>query len=435
MERRTWAVLGLVGLCVSVGVVFANLIGPHLQALGLLTASDAARIKGTIRIGGDNYLGYWFLTSSEFAQRLRQRGYSLSWTNDHGDYEERHKKFADGGYDLMVLPISSYLLHGLPRRYPGVIPVALSESKGADSIVGYADRVVPGGARPPTINDLNNPDLKICLTPDSPSQFLLDIAIAHFALDDLKKKGVWSVPTSGSDDAYGRLRNRQCDVAVVWEPDVSKALAIPGVTTIFGSDQVSGMIIDVFVVRRQLAQGDPDLLDAFFGAYFDTLSYYRVRRDQLVSDIAKDSVLPSRESTELAVDRIAWFGLADNCRDWFNLGLPGIVSQSNREKVVDSISDVTNVMIRVGDLATDPLAGNPYTITTSDALKRICAQVGTPSGISAAPEGFAFPALTDEEWAALRIIGRIRVLPIGFDPSTSRLTREGASTVDQMATA
>jgi outer membrane protein OmpA-like peptidoglycan-associated protein len=387
-------------------------------------------------VGGDNYLGYWFLTSSELTARLRQRGYSLEFTNDHGNYEERHKKFTDGSYDVMVLPINSYLFHGLAHHYPGVIPVALSESKGADSIVGFGDRVAPGGGGPPTINDLNNPNLKICLTPDSPSEFLLNTAIAHFALDDLKKKGPWDVPTNGSDDAYTRLRNRRCDVAVVWEPDVSKALAIPGVTTIFGSDQVSGMIIDVFVVRRQLIQDNPEPVDALFNAYFDTLAYYSVRHDQLVADIAKDSTLPSRDATELAVGRISWFGLAENCRDWFNVGLPGIVSTSNRERIVDAISDVASVMIRVGDLSGDPLAGNPYRITNREILARICGQAAVPpGGIGGAPEAFTFPALSDAQWSTLRTIGRIRVLPISFDPSTSRLTREGAATVDQVATA
>jgi outer membrane protein OmpA-like peptidoglycan-associated protein len=52
-----------------------------------------------------------------------------------------------------------------------------------------------------------------------------------------------------------------------------------------------------------------------------------------------------------------------------------------------------------------------------------------------APEVFSFPPLSDADWDALRTIGRIRVLPIGFDASTSRLTRDGAAVVDQVAAA
>src|SRR5207249_11872737 len=67
----------------------------------------------------------------------------------------------------------------------------------------------------------------------------------------------------------------------------------------------------------------------------------------------------------------------------------------------------------------------------------LCGQVAAPpgGGIGVAPEGFAFSALSDEQWATLRTIGKIRVLPISFDPSTSRLTRDGTATVDQVATA
>src|SRR5688500_8792316 len=120
MERRTWVVLVLLVVCVGAGVFFARVVGPGLESVGLIAGSDAARIKGPIRVGGDNYLGYWFINSSEFKQRLRQSGYIVNWTNDRGNYQERHKKFADAGYDLMVLPVSSYLFHGLSHRYPGV---------------------------------------------------------------------------------------------------------------------------------------------------------------------------------------------------------------------------------------------------------------------------------------------------------------------------
>src|SRR5437879_13478667 len=126
MQTRTKGVLVVIVLALALGVVFVNAVVPRLEAMGLQVASDAARLKGTISIGGDNYLGYWFLTSREFAQRLRQRGYAIAWTNDRGDYAERHQKFAEGKYDMMVLPINSYLYHGLSHRYPGVIPVALN---------------------------------------------------------------------------------------------------------------------------------------------------------------------------------------------------------------------------------------------------------------------------------------------------------------------
>ena len=317
MKARTWVVLVFVGLAVGGGLLFSNVVAPALRDLGLSFASDAARIKGTIAVGGDNYLGYWFLSSREFTNRLRQRGYLVNWTNDQGDYAERHRKLADGKYDAIVLPINSYLFHGLAHRYPGVIPAALSESRGADSIVGYADRLVADGSRSPTVNDLNNAGLKICVTPDSPSEFLLHVAVAHFALDDLKKKGPWEVSTRGSEEAYEKLQRKECQVAVLWEPDVSKALTVPNVAAVFGSDQVAEMIVDVFVARRQWVKDSPDAVDAFFQSYFETIAHYSAQRDQLLTEIARNPALGSKEAAERAVSRIGWF-----MRSFFVAGAP-----------------------------------------------------------------------------------------------------------------
>jgi outer membrane protein OmpA-like peptidoglycan-associated protein/ABC-type nitrate/sulfonate/bicarbonate transport system substrate-binding protein len=436
MEKRTQAVLILVALALIGGLAFSRLVEPRLRDLQLGTASDVGRIKGTISVAGDNYLGYWVLTSREFTHQLRQRGYLINWTNDQANYAERHRKFAEGKYDVIVLPINSYLFHGLSHHYPGVIPVALSESRGADSIVGYTERLAGPGGRPATINDLNSRNLKVCLTPDSPSEFLLHVAVAHFALDEIKGKGAWRLPTQGSPEAYEKLRRGDCQVAVLWEPDVSKALALPGVATVFGSDQVAEMIVDVFVLRRQWLKEQGEAAEAFFQAYFEALAYYGARREEMLSDIARDPEIGSRAAAERAVSRIAWFGLDENCRDWFNVALPGGVTLASREKVIDTIAHVTSVMLNVSDLASDPLGGNPYSITNTEILAKLCPQqAGKLPGIGVVPTSVPFSALSEEEWARLQPIGRLRVVPISFDASTARLTRDGAAVVNQVAVA
>lgn len=436
METRTWVVLALVLLAIGGGVAFSQLLEPRLRDLQLGTASDVGRIKGSISVAGDNYLGYWVLTSREFTHQLRQRGYLVNFTNDQANYAERHRKFAEGKYDVMVLPISSYLSHGLAYRYPGVIPAVLSESRGADSIVGYPERLVSQTGRPATVNDLNNRNLKICLTPDSPSEFLLHVAVAHFALDEIKGKGAWRLPAEGSSEAYEKLRRGDCQVAVLWEPDVSRALALPGVAALFGSDQVAEMIVDVFVLRRQWLKEQGEAAEAFFQAYFEALAYYSGRRDEMLSDIARDPGLGSRGAAERAVSRIGWFGLDENCRDWFNVAPAGAVTLASREKVVDTIAHVTSVMLNVGDLSSDPLGGNPYTITNTDILAKLCPQrAGASPGIGVVPASAPFSALAEEEWASLRPIGRLRVVPISFDASTARLTRDGTGVVNQVAVA
>ena len=433
MATRTVVVLSLLALALAAGLAFHYWGGPKLQEMGLEMASEAGGIHGTVRVAGDNYLGYWFLTSRQFQQRLREKGYAVRWSNDGGNYSERHAKFARGEYDLMVLPVNSYLEHGRGYSYPGVITAAVSDSKGADRIVAYQDQLPGGTGRAPAVNDLNGPRLKICLTPDSPSSFLLNIAIAHFALDDLKAATSRRINSDGSEDAFRRFQRHECDAAVLWEPDVSRSLSIAGVAPVFGSDQVSELIIDVFVARRQLVQTKPEMLKAFFQAYFETLGYYAGDHDQLVQDVTRGSEFSGRDAAERALASVAWLDLQAQCRDWFNIGLPGVAA-TTREKLVDTIVQVTRVLVSVGTVDSDPLGGNPYRITHKELLASLCSELlaGQPVRPALGP---AFKSLSDEEWGRLRVIGKLRVAPITFDAGTARLTREGTGVIDQVAAA
>lgn len=438
MAKRTIGVLALIGLVLIGGFLFSKIGAPYLEQLGFQKASDAQRIKATITVAGDNYLGYWFVTSPEFTRRLRDKGYALKWVNDQGDYADRHQKFARSEYDMMALPVNSYLQHGMRHHYPGVIPVALSESKGADSVVAYQEKIIGQEQRALTINDLNNANLKICVTPDSPSSFLLNIAVVHFALDELRARNTWRVETQGSQDAFKKFQERRCDAAVLWEPDVSRALAMPGVVTVFGSEQVSEMIIDVFAVRRQLWLDNPDLVLAFFGAYFETLSHYGNNREEMFGQMLKNSGFDSKEALGKAVDRIVWFDGEQNCRDWFGVGLPGVAPVAKREKLVDVITQITSLMVDVKDVAADPLAGRPYLITNSEVLTRLCPQLVAAQAAhigAQIPVQQVFASLSDAEWTQLRIVGRMRVVPIVFQSGNANLTADGRNKINEVAAA
>src|SRR3989344_1842595 len=143
------AILLFVLLVVIAGVW--KFVGPMLFERSQRNASDAQKISETIRFGGDNYLGYWFITAPETRKDLARQGIQVNFSDDGGAYADRLKKFADGEYDATVLPVNSYLEHGAPHKFPGVIAASIAESKGADGIVGFANRFPSG-----QIKDLNN---------------------------------------------------------------------------------------------------------------------------------------------------------------------------------------------------------------------------------------------------------------------------------------
>lgn len=428
------AVVGMLGAAVAVRF----LVQPEIEKGNLGRASDAERIKGAITVAGDNYLGYWFITSPYFETKIRGYGYAVKWVNDGGNYTERHEKFSKGTYDIMVLPVNSYLQHGEVYHYPGVIDVAISDSKGADNIVAHKSRVLPAGKQELTVNDLNNPNLKICYTADSPSSFLLNTAIIHFDLTALKQKGAWQVETSSSREALEKFSQpegtRVCDAAVLWEPDVSKAFALKDAVSVYGSDQISEMIVDVFVIQRKLVGETDDLglAVSFFRAYFETLSYYSANREQMLDemqnmkDLEGKVVFKSRQEVENAVGRIKWFDLRENCNEWFG----------PREKIIDTIVQVTKVMKEVGDIQSDPLRGNPYSIVQIDknrVLAQLCQEMSQGNVTIGAnvPVQRIFTPLSDEEWARLKPIGTMKILPILFQSGTATLTSEAQRVVDE----
>ena len=449
--RKTSVVMLVIIVLALIGGALFYLKESRGRLANLNRASDAPKMKGEITVAGDNYLGYWFLTSDEFLRNLRSKAYAFNWLNDGGDYPGRLKAFNEGKYDIIVLPVNSYVLHGKDYYYPGVIPSVISDSKGADNIVAWLDRLADSANRQPTVNDLNNSNLKFCFTPDSPSSFLLDTAILDFDLNSLKTNNIWRVETKGgSREAYERFVKRECDVAVLWEPDVSKALTLPGAVSVFGSDQIFNKIIDVFVARRNLIVNEQEKVAAFFQAYYETLAYYDKNRDQMFSEMqrTKDGdnklIFKSRDEVEKAVGRVAWFNFNANYQDWFGLGVPVVMQTPQQGKLIDSILGVTRTMFETGDLKTDPvvlvdgknqaLKNNPYAITNSEILKRFYGKIQADANIGAQiPLNRIFSQLSDADWSGLKSIGTMRIMPILFQPGTALLTMDSKTTVDQAA--
>src|SRR2546428_98766 len=207
-KRATLAAI-LIVLLGGLVVVAAKFLWPYAtqkyEAYKQVATSDS-RVSTTIRMGGDGYLGYWFITAPDTGGEGARRGIAISFQDDGGAYAVRLQKFADREYDAVVLPVNSYLQHGAPHKFPGVIVAAIAESKGADGIVGFADKFPTGNMR-----DLNNPELKAVYTTDSPSAFLLDLTLVGFDLFHLTSPNAWRVEVVAPRQLLARAGQHQGD--------------------------------------------------------------------------------------------------------------------------------------------------------------------------------------------------------------------------------
>lgn len=352
----------------------------------------------------------------------------MRYTNDNGNYEERLEKFAKKEYDFIVLPINSYLEHGINHDFPGVIVAAIAESKGADAILGF-DEILPSGK----VNDLNDPSLNIYYTPASPSSFLLDLTITDFDLDQLENNSSWRKEVDGSEEVYEMARkssrNRSLgDVFVMWEPEVSKAVNELGMKKLWGSDKFSGYIIDVFVFHRDVIARDEKYVLEFLKTYFRTLDYYGNRHDEMKKEFSRITDLRPKYIDNM-IDNIDWFTLEENCVKMFDLPLE--IGLPSNEGVINSIYACTDVLIQNQTIDED--IDDPYKIVNSSFLESIKNSRVKRVGSSNSSTSTVFSAFSSEQWDRLPEVGTLRIEPITFQSGTSTLDYQGEEIVDKVA--
>ena len=423
MNRSVVGVV-LIALLACAGIGAFKLISPRLARSGQYRTSDA-KDGVTIRFGGDGYLGYWFITSPEMKKAAARSGINIDFSDDGGAYAQRLEKFAKKELDAVVLPINSYLQHGAAYQFPGVIVAALAASKGADGIVGFADKFPQG--KPAELNDYN---LRIVYTPDSPSSFLLDLTVVDFDLFNLSALQTWRVDVNGSKAVYEKAKRHEGDAFVLWEPDLSKALSeVPDLKYIWGSDKFDGYITDVFVFHRDFLSRNDEAIRKFFEQYFLVMRNYSNNRDALMADIKKSTGLKPEEA-EAMLKKIDWYDLQENYSTQF--GIQTSVDTPAVEGVVNTIISCTEVLLRTGKLDKDPLEGNPYTIINSSILQKLKDSAPTALGRRDATK-VVFAPLDEVRWKSLKEVGAMRVEPISFQLGQGLLDETGKANVDKIA--
>lgn len=393
--------------------------------------ASVSTVERTVRIAKDGYKGYFFAESPVMKQQLAKRGLAVEFT-DEPDYESRLAGFARGDFNAVAITVGGYLEYGIKVapdgkevfKYPGVVTESIAESKGADSILCFADKIPTG-----TIKDLNDASLKIVYTGKSPSEFLIFLAIVDFDLYNLKRSNTWKVEVASSEEAFEKARKREGDCFVMWEPEVSKALReIPQLKKVFGSDEFAGYIDDVFVFDRNFVAKNHEDVVNFFEAYFETMRVYASDRDRFMQDMKSSSPGLTKDDIDAIVKNIDWHDLNENATRWFGLDVG--VGVPSREGLVSTINAVVNVLVQTGKFERDPLKGDPWSIINKSVLETVYKRLPAQLGRSGAKREFR--QLNEAEWNGLQHVGLMRVEAIKFVPGTSDLDTVGKEKVDQI---
>ena len=415
----------LLGTIVVLGIYFGT---PWLDGIKRMKSSDSGGATHNVKWAGDGYAGYAFIKSTEMRKRLARKGIVLDFTDDGAAYADRLKKLNDSEYDFIVLPISSYMQHGFRYKYPGVITGAISESRGADAILAFKDFPFT------RVNDLNDSEIRIVVTPDSPSEDLVNLTITNFDLDELQGREDWLIEAGGSEAVYRQAKADQNDPAkskhlyLMWEPDVSNSIENLGMKKIWGSDNFRNYIVDVFVFSRKFVNNREEEVREIMQTYFEVVDYYMARNEEMFEELrsvtgARKTLVPS------FMDNIKWYNLQENARLMFGIepaAGAGSYADEGLVKTIYAWNDVNRLMKK--DIEVD----NPYEILNKTFIEGLIAAAVIPVG-TRIDNGREFGTLSREQWDKLQESGTMRVENITFQSGIGRLDDDGERTVDNVA--
>lgn len=258
--------------------------------------------------GADAFGSYFTLQQMQMSGKDIEHGFHLGivpfFLDDDPAYEvseEQRTALLDAGqWNCLLTTLDSVALSS-----PGVITAIVDESAGADQL--WARDVE-------TINDLDGE--RIAFSRGSVGEYFV-----YYTLDIARlspRSDVTLVPQDSVAAAIEAFNSGQADVVSGWEPDIYEAEASGGLP-LLSSNQLR-IVMDVIVTSRQLIRNNPDLVQNFHNAWFDTLKDQVENFDLAAQQIAEwghndwSFVYPETASEDLAawLESVAQADLGDN---------------------------------------------------------------------------------------------------------------------------
>lgn len=181
--------------------------------------------------------------------------------------EQRTALLNAGQWDCLLTTLDSVAL-----KSPGVITAIVDESAGADQL--WARGI-------DTINDLEGK--RITFSRGSVGEYFVYYALSIAQLSP--RADVTLLPQDTVAEAVSFFNDRRADVVSGWEPDIYDAENSGGVP-LLSSGQLR-IVVDVVVTSRQSIANEPELVQNFHNAWFDTLKAQVENFDTAATQIAE----------------------------------------------------------------------------------------------------------------------------------------------------
>ena len=429
-----------------IGLAYKFVVEPWIRG-DLVKETSTQRYAHNIKVAHDSFPGYAILRSPAVQNLLDRQGIKLTFVDDKADYVGRARALKSGKVQMAVFTIDAYLKAGsVIGEFPGSIVLVIDESKGADAIVAYKRGV-------PQIPSLSNSRARIVLTPDSPSETLARIMINKMSLPSLPAS--WAVETNGAEAAYKKLKSADPDepyAYVIWEPYVTKALAIEGVHLLLDSSKLKGYIVDILVAQREFLDSQREFVTHVVQAYLRANYDYNNQPDGLVSLIQADAKQYgdslSQNETNKLVKGIEWRNTVEN---YAHFGVIPTADAKGAERLETMIAKITQVLVQTNSIPTDPVSGNYEQLFFEGILRSLHHDKFHPGMLNASGtdgldgifvgsasieqvrEEASLNPLSDANWNGLAPVAAMKVEPIQFGRGNARILPNSERALKELA--
>lgn len=259
-----------------------------------------------LKIGLITWLGYGPFYVAKEKGFFAENGLDVELIRIEGD-AERRAAIASGDLDGIALTLDSMIVlraGGIPVRTVMVI----DQSNGGDGIV--ATREIK------TIEDLAGKEIAFPI--GLPSHFFLYSVLDKngMKMTDIKPV-VMGAGAAGAAFAAGQI-----DVAVTWEPWLSKAKEMSDGHILMDSKRHPGAIEDVLFFREDVIAKVPDSIQSLLEAWFKAVDFVAENPDEAMSIMGKAFDM-SVEEVETLLPSIILEGRAGNARAFGSQEEPG----------------------------------------------------------------------------------------------------------------
>lgn len=223
------------------------------------------------------------------------------------DTSSRRAALASGDVVASTDIVDSFM-NALAAGVPAKVVLKLDDSMGGDGIVVKKDIASIAALRGRTV-----------AYPDGqPSHFFL-LKLLEDA--GLQSQDIEPRPMESADQAGAAFVSGSVDAAVTWEPFLTKAGSLPAGRILTTSREQPGLIVDIFTVRNDYLEQNPDVVKAFIQGWFKAVEYWKQHPAEANKIMARAMKLQQNEF-EMMIKGIRYSDRADN-HEFFHAGPDG----------------------------------------------------------------------------------------------------------------